>query len=75
MSRMAVQQIMEGLPVLPKGIYPDDLAIQLQMPADKRSGFRHSTGEWNFLYRYEGRQYRLPENLAIALMNNTTREM
>ncbi len=73
MSKFHVQKILEGLPLLPQGLYPDDLAYQLTLPRRQRHGFEHSTGDWNFLYVYDGKQCRLPESLAIVMMNNTSR--
>lgn len=73
MSRLKVQRILEGLPVLPAGLYPNDLDLQLARPRRQRNGFEHSTGEWQFIYIYDGKQYRLPESLAVAMMNTTSR--
>ena len=69
--KLTSQQIMEGLPILPKGFRPANLADQLSRPHGKRQGFRHSNGEWNFIYLHEKRWYRLPESLAIVLVNET----
>ena len=75
MSRIMSQQILESLPILPEGFRPANLADQLGRPVTERQGFWHGNGEWNFLYLYDDGQqkrwYRLPESLAIVLVNET----
>lgn len=65
------QTILESLPILPKGLRPANLADQVSRPDGQKQGFRHTTGEWNYLYMFDKRWYRLPESLAIVLLNET----
>lgn len=69
-NMLVVQNVLEGLPVLPKDVIPANLLAQLERPREQRQGFLHSNGEWNFLYVFNRRQYRLPENLAVVLAEN-----
>lgn len=75
MSINGVQDVLERLPILPAGVRPTDLPRQLKMSRARRQGFAHSNGEWNFIYVYENKQYRLPENLAIVLANQYPKEL
>jgi hypothetical protein len=57
-------QILEQLPLLPEEVWVTDLHHQLTAPIEERTGFRHGSGEWNILYKHNGRMYRLPASLA-----------
>ena len=65
----SAQVVLEGLPVLPDEAWVTDLNHQLTAPISERNGFFHSSGEWNVLYSYEGRMYRLPESMGIVRLN------
>jgi hypothetical protein len=58
------QRILEALPILPDDAWVTDLRHQLTAPISERNGFFHTSGEWQILYRYEGRMYRLPASMA-----------
>ena len=58
------QKILENLPVLPDEAWVTDLEHQLYAPLSERNGFYHTSGEWQILYNYEGRMYRLPASMA-----------
>ena len=61
----SAQEVLEGLPVLPAGVWVTDLAHQLSAPISERNGFLHSaTNEFNILYRHNDRMYRLPASMA-----------
>ena len=60
MKRPDVQAITDNLPVLPPGVWITDLHDQLYGPQEDRTGFLHSSGEWNLLYKHENKMYRLP---------------
>ena len=67
-SNMA-QMVLENLPVLPDEAWVADLHHQLTAPMSERNGFFHTSGEWNVLYNYEGRMYRLPESMGIVRLD------
>ena len=60
------QEVLEGLPILSDFVWVTDLYHQLTAPIEERNGFMHSNGEWNILYKHDGRMYRLPASLAEA---------
>ena len=61
---MNAQDILEGLGILPELAWVTDLHHQLTAPMAERTGFMHSNGEWNLLYKYNGAMYRLPASMA-----------
>lgn len=67
------QLILEALPILPEMAWVTDLQHQLTAPISERNGFFHSTGEWQILYNFEGRMYRLPASMAEVRLRNQTR--
>lgn len=62
------QAVLDNLPVLPVGVYLNDLHSQLYGPEEDKTGFIHSSGEWNLLYKHEGRMHRLPESMALQML-------
>jgi hypothetical protein len=58
------QQILESLPILPESVWVTDLYHQLTAPISERNGFYHSSGDWQILYRHDGKMYRLPASMA-----------
>lgn len=67
--KQRIQYALEQLPLLPEDMLPKDMLEQIRLPPEKRYGFRHSNGEWNFVYKYNKTIYRLPESVAVARMN------
>ena len=67
---MNAQDVLEGLPILPDIAWVTDLHHQLTAPIRDRTGFRHSSGEWQILYKYDGVMYRLPANMAEVRLRN-----
>ena len=63
------QQVLESLPILPEMAWVTDLHHQLTAPISERNGFFHSTGEWQILYKYDGRMYRLPESMGLIRLD------
>ena len=67
----SAQEVLEGLPVLPAGVWVTDLAHQLSAPISERNGFMHLvTNEWNILYSHNGAMYRLPSSIAETMLRN-----
>lgn len=64
------QKVLEDLPILPETAWVTDLHHQLTAPMEERTGFRHSSGEWQLLYKYEGVMYRLPASMAEVRLRN-----
>ena len=61
---MNAQDVLEGLGILPELAWVTDLYHQLTAPLSERTGFMHSNGEWQLLYKYDGVMYRLPASMA-----------
>jgi len=65
----SAQDVLEALPILPEMAWVTDLAHQLTAPISERNGFRHSSGEWQILYNFENKMYRLPESMALIRLD------
>jgi len=68
MIKPTAQQVLDNLPVLPPGVWITDLHDQLYGPQEGRTGFTHSSGEYQLMYNHEGRMYRLPESMAMQML-------
>jgi hypothetical protein len=60
----SAQEVLEALPILPEDAWVTNLAYQLTAPIGERSGFMHTSGEWQLLYKYNGMMHRLPASMA-----------
>ena len=70
MSRPSAREVLDNLPVLPPGVWITDLHDQLYGAKEDRTGFLHSSGEWNLLYKHNEKMFRLPESMALAMLLN-----
>ena len=64
------QEVLENLPILPETAWVTDLHHQLTAPIGERNGFLHSSGDWQILYKYDGKMYRLPASMAEIRLRN-----
>lgn len=58
------QKILEALPIFPDLLPISSLEGDLRAPEHLRNGFTDSKGEFNFLYKDNGKMYRLPISMA-----------
>jgi hypothetical protein len=64
-GRGPAQDRLEALPVLPDVVPVSNMKEHLMYPEHMRTGFKHRNGEFQFLFKHDGKMYRLPESMAI----------